>query len=92
MPHFSFRRWEDESFFHRDIILSNRCIIASWMSIQRESDRTKATTTKAEGKVQITKEEKTIQGVIEKFVRTTNEKILLNIWSYFQRTCLVLKT
>ena len=62
------------------------------MSIQRESDRTKATT-KAEGKVQITKEEeKTIQGVIEKFVRTTNEKILLNIWSYFQRTCLVLKT
>ena len=53
----------------------------------------KATTTKAEGKVQITKEEeKTIQGVIEKFVRTTNEKILLNIWSYFQRTCLVLKT
>ena len=36
------------------------------MSIQRESDRTKATTTKAEGKVQITKEEeKTIQGVIE---------------------------
>ena len=78
--------------FSGDRTLSNRCIIASWMSIQRESDRTKATT-KAEGKVQITKEEeKTIQGVIEKFVRTTNEKILLNIWSYFQRTCLVLKT
>ncbi|WP_242294899.1 hypothetical protein, partial [Bacillus cereus group sp. BfR-BA-01381] len=35
----------------------------------------KATTTKAEGKVQIMKEEeRTIQGVIEKFVRTTNEK------------------
>ena len=49
------------------------------MSIQRESDRTKATT-KAEGKVQITKEEeKSIQDVMDKFVRTTNEKILLNI-------------
>ena len=78
MPHFSFRRWEDESF-SGDRTLSNRCIIASWMSIQRESDRTKATT-KAEGKVQITKEEeKSIQDVMDKFVRTTNEKILLNI-------------
>ena len=37
------------------------------MSIQRESDRTKATT-KAEGKVQITKEEeKSIQDVMDKF-------------------------
>ena len=53
----------------------------------------KSTTTKAEEKVQITKEEeKSIQDVMEKFVRTTNEKILLNIWSYFQRRCLVLKT
>ncbi|AIK34566.1 hypothetical protein DJ48_5383 [Bacillus anthracis] len=40
----------------------------------------KATTTKAEEKVQITKEEeKSIQDVMDKFVRTTNEKILLNI-------------
>ena len=93
MPHFSFRRWKDESYFQRDRSPSNRCIIASWMSIQRESDRTKPTTTKAEEKVQITKEEeKSIQDVMEKFVRTTNEKILLNIWSYFQRRCPVLKT
>ena len=35
----------------------------------------KSTTTKAEEKVQITKEEeKSIQDVMEKFVRTTNEK------------------
>lgn len=48
---------------------------------------------KTEEKVHITKEEeKSIQDVIEAFVRTTNEKILLNIWSYFQRRCLVLKT
>ncbi|MGR5879488.1 hypothetical protein ACT7DO_11755 [Bacillus pacificus] len=46
----------------------------------------KATTTKAEGKVQITKEEeKTIQGVIEKFVRTTNEKNLTEHMELFSK-------
>lgn len=53
----------------------------------------KSTTKKTEEKVQITKEEeKSIQDVIHTFVRTTNEKILQNIWSYFQRRCLVLRT
>lgn len=48
---------------------------------------------KTEEKVQITKEEeRSIQDVMNTFVRTTNEKILQNIWSYFQRRCLVLKT
>lgn len=48
---------------------------------------------KMEEQVHITKEEeKSIQDVIAAFVRTTNEKILLSIWSYFQRRCLVRKT
>ena len=46
----------------------------------------KATTTKAEGKVQIMKEEeRTIQGVIEKFVRTTNEKNLTEHMELFSK-------
>ncbi|PFF08748.1 hypothetical protein CN315_08890 [Bacillus cereus] len=44
----------------------------------------KTTTTKAEEKVQITKEEeKSIQDVIEKFVRTTNEKNLVEHMELF---------
>ena len=46
----------------------------------KENQIEQKATTKAEGKVQITKEEeKSIQDVMDKFVRTTNEKILLNI-------------
>ncbi|PKJ57064.1 hypothetical protein [Bacillus sp. SN10] len=44
----------------------------------------KTTTTKAEEKVQITKEEeKSIQDVMEKFVRTTNEKNLVEHMELF---------
>lgn len=43
----------------------------------KENQIEQKATTKAEGKVQITKEEeKTIQDVMDKFVRTTNEKNL----------------
>ena len=87
-----FRSWKDEDFL-REIQIVISSIIVSWMSISRGKYRTKTTTKKTEEKVQITKEEeKSIQDVIETFVRTTNEKILLNIWSYFQRRCLVPKT
>ena len=50
----------------------------------KENQIEQKATTKAEGKVQITKEEeKTIQGVIEKFVRTTNEKNLVEHMELF---------
>ncbi|WP_439021571.1 hypothetical protein [Bacillus thuringiensis] len=46
----------------------------------------KSTTTKAEEKVQITKEEeKSIQDVMEKFVRTTNEKNLAEHMELFSK-------
>ncbi|HHK5553378.1 hypothetical protein COL11_15965 [Bacillus anthracis] len=46
----------------------------------------KTTTTKAEEKVQITKEEeKSIQDVMEKFVRTTNEKNLAEHMELFSK-------
>ncbi|MGM2853545.1 hypothetical protein ACS2QW_30780, partial [Bacillus cereus group sp. Bce028] len=52
----------------------------------KENQIEQKATTKAEGKVQITKEEeKTIQGVIEKFVRTTNEKNLTEHMELFSK-------
>jgi len=52
----------------------------------KENQIEQKATTKAEGKVQITKEEeKTIQGVIEKFVRTTNEKNLAEHMELFSK-------
>lgn len=79
MPHFSFRRWEDESFFQGiGLFLIGVLLLVGCQS--KENQIEQKATTKAEGKVQITKEEeKSIQDVMDKFVRTTNEKILLNI-------------
>lgn len=52
----------------------------------KENQIEQKATTKAEGKVQITKEEeKTIQGVIEKFVRTTNENNLTEHMELFSK-------
>lgn len=85
MPHFFFRSWKDEEFL-REIQIFISSIIVSWMSISRGKYRTKTTIKKTEEKVQITKEEeKSIQDIIETFVRTTNEKNLAEHMELFSK-------
>ena len=92
MPHFSLGDGKMRAFQGIGPFLIGVLLLVGCQSEENKIEE-KPPTTKAEEKVQITKEEeKSIQDVIETFVRTTNEKILLNIWSYFQRIYLVRKT
>ena len=87
-----FRSWKYEKIFAKLRFLLAFVVLLVGCQ-QEENNVAQNLLLKTEEKVQITKEEeKSIQDVIHTFVRTTNEKILQNIWSYFQRRCLVLKT
>ena len=88
-----FRSWKYEKIFAKLRFLLAFVVLLVGCQQEENNVAQKSTTKKTEEKVQITKEEeKSIQDIIHTFVRTTNEKILQNIWSYFQRRCLVLKT
>ena len=78
MPHFSLGDGKMRAFQGIGLFLIGVLLLVGCQS--KENQIEQKATTKAEGKVQITKEEeKSIQDVMDKFVRTTNEKILLNI-------------
>ncbi|MGZ7150648.1 hypothetical protein [Bacillus sp. BC08] len=76
------------SSFFRGIgsLLIGALLLVGCQSKENHIEEQKSTTTKTEEKVQITKEEeKSIQDVVEKFVRTTNEKNLAEHMDLFSK-------